>query len=119
MAGSNLKDPKNNDLASPLKPYDFGSSERSENNPTRPLPGSGGIDDDQCTPEGRRAGYGHMYLGPNNDSLENAPKSGPANAAGGVANKTTASSGGGRAMGGHNMDERNQYTVKLPRGSSL
>lgn len=90
MAGSNLKDPKNNDLASSFKPYDFGSPSDSENNPTKELPGSALVSsDDQACPEAKRAGYGFQ------------------------------SNKGGSAMGGHNIDERNQYTVKMKRGSSL
>jgi hypothetical protein len=90
MAGANLKDPKNNDLASPNPPYDFGSPADSENNPTKELPGSALVaNDDQSTPQAKRAGYGY------------APHK------------------GGSAMGGHNIDSRNQYTMKLPRGSSL
>ena len=117
MAKSNFNDPSNNDLSRGVSPYPFGPTERSENNPTVPLPGSGGMDDNQCTPEGRRAGYGHQYLGPNNSSLSNPGPNGKDN--GKTANATTPSQGGRGAMGGHNMDERNQYTVKLPRGSSL
>lgn len=115
MAGSNLSNPRQNDLASPLKPYDFGPADgKSENNPTRPLPGSGGLEDNQCTAEGRRAGYGHQYLGPNNDSMSHAGEGGRGS------NKNLASTASSRgAMGGHNMDARGQYTVKVPRGSSL
>jgi hypothetical protein len=43
----------------------------------------------QVTPEANRAGYGHKTKGE------------------------------GHPMGGHNVDARNQYTVKLKRGSSL
>lgn len=90
MAGANFKDPKNNDLASPLSKPDFGSPAESEANSDRPIPGVGlQPGDDQSTPQAKRAGYGYS------------------------ANK------GGSAMGGHNMDSRNQYTVKVPRGSSL
>lgn len=106
MAKSNLSDVHNNDLSSSFSPYDFGPPANSENNPTRPLPGSGGQDDNQATPEAKRAGYGHQYIGPNDDSLSHA---GP-------------HPGGGspRApMGGHNLDERGQYTVRMKRGSSL
>jgi hypothetical protein len=109
MAGSNLTDPKNNDLARSCPPYDFGPADgKSENNPTRPLPGSGGLDNDHATPEARRAGYGHQYLGPNSEGM-NAPGEG-----GKGSNKIPRG-----AMGGHNVDARNQYTVKVPRGSSL
>lgn len=118
MAKSDLTDVRNNDLSRNIDPYGFGPAERSENNPTVPLPGSGGIDDGQATPQAQRAGYGHQYLGPNNDSLSNAPPSaGLRNAGGPVANSTTPSKRA--ATGGHNMDARGQYTVKMPRGSSL
>ena len=114
MAGANFKDPKNNDLARPLAPYSFGSDEHSENNPTVPLPGSGGADDNQCTPEGRRAGYGHQYLGPNDTSLSHpGPNGKPGGGMG------PGGSPGRAPTGGHNMDARNQYTVKMTRGSSL
>lgn len=108
MAGSNLKDVKNNDLASPFKPYDFGSSPESEAHSDRPLPGSGGMEDGQCTPEGKRAGYGHQYIGPSDHGLSQSKPNGHDNGQVGRA-----------SMGGHNMDSRNQYTAKLPRGSSL
>lgn len=61
----------------------------SENNPTREAPGSALQPNDHATPAAKRAGYGY------------------------------AAQKGGSAMGGHNMDSANQYTVKLPRGSSL
>lgn len=113
MAGSNLSDPKNNDLARSCPPYDFGPADgKSENNPTRPLPGSGGVgDNEQATAEAKRAGYGHQYLGPNSDTM-NAPGEGGkgSNKNGGVQRAAT---------GGHNMDSRGQYTVKMARGSSL
>ena len=90
MAKSDLTDPRNNDMSRSLPPYSFGSPADSENNPTKDLPGSALVPaDDQATPEAKKAGYGYQ------------------------ANK------GGSAMGGHNIDARNQYTMKVPRGSSL
>jgi hypothetical protein len=93
MAGSNLKDPKNNDLASPFKPYTFGDAADSEaHSDVAGLPGVGGAGDaEQATAEAKRAGYGHQFI----------------------------KGGQGSPFGGHNMDERNQYTVKMKRGSSL
>ena len=108
MAKSNLSDTKNNDLSSPFKPYDFGKPSESEAHSDRPLPGIGGQDDNQCTPEGKRAGYGHQYIGPSDHGLSQPKPNGHSN---------DAIPRG--AMGGHNMDERGQYTVKMPRGSSL
>lgn len=46
---------------------------------------------DHATPEAKRAGYGYA----------------------------TVPGGQGHPMGGHNMDAKNQYTVKVKRGSSL
>lgn len=115
MAKSNLSDQRNNDLSSPFKPYDFGKPSESEAHSDRPLPGSGGMDDNQCTAEGRRAGYGHQYIGPSDHGLSQPKPNGKPGDATGAG--TTASQRG--ATGGHNMDSRNQYTVKLPRGSSL
>jgi hypothetical protein len=90
MSGSNLKDPKNNDLASSFPAPSFGDPAKSESESDRLTPGVGlEPADDQSTPQAKRAGYGYS------------------------ANK------GGSAMGGHNMDSRNQYTVRVPRGSSL
>ena len=117
MPKSNFNDPGNNDLSSSFPPYDFGSPSESEAHSDRPRPGVGGQDDNQCTPEGRRAGYGHQYLGPNNHALSQPKPNGHAGDA--AANRTTPSQGGRAAMGGHNMDERGQYTVRMPRGSSL
>jgi hypothetical protein len=109
MAGSNLKDPKNNDLASPFSPYDFGSPSESEAHSDRPLPGIGGTpNDSQAHPQAKRAGYGHQYIGPSNHGLSQPKPNGHENNAVGRA-----------SMGGHNLDERGQYTVKVPRGSSL
>jgi hypothetical protein len=108
MAGSNLKDPKNNDLASPLNPYDFGSTTESEAHSDRPLPGIGGQDNAHATPQARKAGYGHQYIGPSNHGLSQPKPNGHDNGTVGRA-----------SMGGHNLDERGQYTVKVPRGSSL
>jgi hypothetical protein len=109
MAGSNLKDPKNNDLASPFSPYDFGDATASEAHSDRPLPGVGGQDDNQCTPEGKRAGYGHQYIGPSDHGLNRPAPNG----------RDSGAVPGRAATGGHNMDERNQYTIKMKRGSSL
>lgn len=92
MAGSNLKDPKNNDLASPFAPPSFGDAKNSEAVSDRPVPGVGGQEaNSQATPEAKRAGYGYSF----------------------------AKGGQGSPFGGHNMDDRNQYTAKMPRGSSL
>jgi hypothetical protein len=96
MAGSNFNDPKSNDLARSAGDKrtsgGYGSPSDSENNPTfRPEDGVGGDGgSDQATPEAKRAGYGYSFQ------------------AEGVS-----------ASGGHNIDSRNQYTVKMPRGSSL
>lgn len=90
MAKSDLSNQRNNDLARSCPPYTFGSPADSENNPTKELPGSALVpNDDQSTPEAKKAGYGYQEHK------------------------------GGSAMGGHNMDARNQYTAKMPRGSSL
>ena len=92
MAGSNFKDPKNNDLASPFPAPSMGSAKDSQEDNFRPTPGVDGQEDgDQSTPEAKRAGYGYSFV------------------RGGV----------GSPFGGHNMNDRNQYTSKLPRGSSL
>lgn len=90
MAGSNFSDPKSNDLARPGKVPSFGDAPASEQHSNRPEPGVGGAPDDFATPEAKKAGYGYSFTGE-----------------------------GDHPMGGHNVDARNQYTVKMPRGSSL
>jgi hypothetical protein len=91
MAGSNFNDPGNNDLARPGKPAPFPGADKSETISNRPEAGVGGMaNDSQATPEAKRAGYGYSFV----------PE-------------------GSSKTGGHNIDERNQYTVKMPRGSSL
>lgn len=90
MAGSNFNDPKSNDLARPGNVPTFGDAASSERMSNRAEPGVGGASDSFATPEAKRAGYGHSYVGEND-----------------------------HPMGGHNMDSRNQYTVKMPRGSSI
>ena len=90
MAGSNFSDPKSNDLARSANVPKFGDPADSESHSNRPEPGVGGAPDDFATPEAKRAGYGYSFVGENDHS-----------------------------MGGHNIDARNQYTVKVPRGSSL
>ena len=90
MAGSNFSDPKSNDLARSAKVPSFGSPADSEAHSDRPDPGVGGAPDDFATPEAKRAGYGYSFQ----------PE-------------------GSAPMGGHNIDARNQYTSKPPRGSSL
>ena len=95
MAGSNFNDPSNNDLARPGK---YPSSDLNDMNGSdgeaisdRREAGVGGdASEDQATPEAKRAGYGYSFV----------PE-------------------GQSKTGGHNMDSRNQYTVKMPRGSSL
>lgn len=115
MAGSNLNDQRNNDLARSCPPYDFGKPSESEAHSDRPLPGVGGMDDNHATPQANRAGYGHQYLGPNDHGLSQPKPNGkPGDVS---ANSSTASQRA--ATGGHNMDARGQYTVKMPRGSSL
>lgn len=110
MAGSNLNDPKNNDLARSCPPYDFGAPSESEAHSDRPLPGIGGeANDSQATPQAKRAGYGHQYIGPSDHGLAGSKPNGHENNA----------IPGRAATGGHNMDARGQYTVKMPRGSSL
>lgn len=109
MAGSNLNDVRNNDLASPFKPYDFGTPSESEAHSDRPLPGIGGQDDGQATPEAKRAGYGHQYIGPSDHGLSQPKPNGKPSDAVPARAET----------GGHNMDARGQYTVKMRRGSSL
>jgi hypothetical protein len=88
---ANLSDPKSNDQSRPAGVPSFGDASKSEAVSNRAEPGVGGAPDDFSTPEAKRAGYGYSYV------------------AGGV----------GSPMGGHNIDARNQYTSKLPRGSSL
>lgn len=91
MAGSNFNDPRSNDLARPAGVPKAGSPGDSEAESTRMTSGVGRTpDDDQSTPEAKRAGYGFSFTGETD-----------------------------HPMGGHNMDERNQYTVKMKRGSSL
>lgn len=90
MAGSNFSDPKSNDLARPGQVPSFGSDKDSEARSNRVEPGVGGAPDDFATPEAKKAGYGYSFQ----------PE-------------------GSAPMGGHNIDARNQYTSKLPRGSSL
>ena len=95
MAGSNFNDPSNNDLARPGK---YPSSDLNNMNGSdgeaisnRREAGVGGdASEDQATPEAKRAGYGYSFV----------PE-------------------GQSKTGGHNIDSRNQYTVKMPRGSSL
>lgn len=88
---ADLSNIRDNDQAKSAGLPKAGPPADSENNPTRITPGVGGTDDsDQATPEAKRAGYGYSSAGPNNSP-----------------------------MGGHNINERNQYTVKLPRGSSI
>jgi hypothetical protein len=92
MAGSNFNDPSNNDLARGSgRSVPFPGADHSEQISDRPEAGVGGQDNsDQATPEAKRAGYGYSF------QAEGSSKS-----------------------GGHNIDSRNQYTVKMPRGSSL
>lgn len=88
---ANLSDPKSNDQSRSAAVPSFGDASKSETVSNRDLPGSGGAPDDFATPEAKRAGYGYSFV------------------KGGV----------GSPFGGHNIDERNQYTSKLPRGSSI
>ena len=91
MAGSNFNDPKSNDLARSANVPTFGDAADSEaHSVRRPEPGVGGDPEDFATPEAKRAGYGYSF----------EPE-------------------GNSKTGGHNISARNQYTVKLPRGSSL
>ena len=95
MAGSNYNDPKNNDLARganyPQADLNKMNGSDGEAISDRPIPGVGGqANDSQATPEAKRAGYGYSFV----------PE-------------------GQSKTGGHNIDARNQYTVKMPRGSSL
>jgi hypothetical protein len=92
MAGSNFNDPGNNDLARGSgRSVPSGPEKDSEVQSNRPETGVAGAGGtEQATPEAKRAGYGYSFQ----------PE-------------------GSAAMGGHNIDARNQYTVKMPRGSSL
>jgi hypothetical protein len=90
MAGSNFSDPKSNDLARSANTPSFPLRGDGEDQSNRPEAGVGGAPDDSATPEAKRAGYGYSFQ----------PE-------------------GSAPMGGHNIDARNQYTMKLPRGSSL
>ena len=91
MAGSNFNDPSNNDLARGSgRSVPFPGADHSELISNRPEAGVGGAPEDSATPEAKRAGYGYSF------QPEGSSKS-----------------------GGHNIDARNQYTVKMPRGSSL
>lgn len=116
MAKNDLTDVRNNDLSRGIAPYDFGEPSESEAHSDHPLPGIGGqANDSQATPQATRAGYGYQYLGPSDHALSQPKPNGHENNK--FANKSTASQRA--AMGGHNIDERNQYTVRMPRGSSL
>jgi hypothetical protein len=91
MAGSNFNDPKSNDLAKGAGVPAMPGKDNSEAISDRPIPGVGGQDaSSQATPEAKRAGYGYSFVGEHD-----------------------------HPTGGHNIDARNQYTVKMPRGSSL
>lgn len=91
MAGSNFQDPRSNDLAKPAGVPSMPGADHSEQISNRPEAGVGGMDNaEQATPEAKRAGYGYSFQ----------PE-------------------GSSKTGGHNIDARNQYTVKMPRGSSL
>lgn len=88
---ADLSNPRSNDQSRSAGVPSFGSPAASETKSDRSVPGVGGADaGSQATPEAKRAGYGYSYCGEND-----------------------------HAMGGHNIDARNQYTVKPPRGSSL
>lgn len=88
---ADLSNPRSNDQSRSAGVPSFGSPSASETKSNRPEAGVGGADaGSQATPEAKRAGYGYSYVGEN-----------------------------GSSMGGHNIDARNQYTVKPPRGSSL
>jgi len=91
MAGSNLSDPKSNDQSRSAGVPSFPLKGDGEAQSNRAEAGVGGDGGaDQATPEAKRAGYGYSFVGEND-----------------------------HPMGGHNIDSRGQYTVKLPRGSSL
>lgn len=92
MAGSNFNDPGSNDLARGSgRSVPFPGADKSETISNRPETGVGGDGGtEQATPEAKKAGYGYSFQAE-----------------------------GSAAMGGHNIDSRNQYTVKMPRGSSL
>lgn len=79
-----------NDQSKPAGVPKFGDAANSERESNRAEPGVGGAPDDFATPEAKRAGYGYSFQGESD-----------------------------HPMGGHNIDARNQYTAKLPRGSSL
>lgn len=89
MAG--LSDPKSNDQSRSFPAPSPGGAKDSEAMSNRPTPGVGGAGNDNATPEAKRAGYGYSF----------------------------AKGGQGSPFGGHNQDESNQYTVKVPRGSSI
>lgn len=90
MAGSNFNSPSSNDLARPGKVPAMPGKDSSEIISDRPREGVGGDAESSATPEAKRAGYGYSYVGEHD-----------------------------HPTGGHNVDARNQYTVKMPRGSSL
>lgn len=112
MAKNDLTDVRNNDLSRPNPPYTFGQPSESEAHSDRPLPGIGGQENSHATPQAMRAGYGYEYMGPSDHALSQPKPNGHEN-------DKAAKWPGRAAMGGHNIDERNQYTVKMPRGSSL
>ena len=85
-----MADNLTSDRSRPANVPTFGDAASSELHNERTSPGVGGAPDSAATPEAKRAGYGYSYVG------ESSP-----------------------SMGGHNIDQKNQYTVKLPRGSSL
>jgi hypothetical protein len=109
MAGSNLSDPKNNDLARSCPPYDFGDSTASEVHSDIPRPGVGGQDNSHATPEAKRAGYGYSYIGPSDHGLGDDKPNG----------RDNGKVPGRAATGGHNLGADGQYSIKMTRGSSL
>lgn len=82
---------KDNDQARPFPAPKAGNPSDSENNPVRDYDDALAGSEDTALPEAKRAGYGF----------------------------SEARGGANSPMGGHNLNDRNQYTIRMPRGSSL
>jgi hypothetical protein len=83
--------PDNFGSSKPAPPPKGGPLDKSEEQSAQPQPGYGLSPESYATPELKRSGYGYQAV------------------PGGV----------GSSMGGHNQTKDNQYTAKLPRGSSM